>query len=198
MQALKAEGVPYVVAPYEADAQMAYMERMSLVSGILTEDSDMLVFGCKHVLFKLDATENTVISISRADFASLQSPTNGFSLLGWSDVQFRAMAILSGCDYLPSIPGIGLKTAWTLLRKHKTAENVIRAIRMEGKKDVPSGYLKAFKLAETVFLHQRVYDPVFGTLVHLTDIPDGEEWDEDKEAHVGMCVRINLCMFARD
>ena len=174
------------------------MERISLVNGILTEDSDMLVFGCKHVLFKLDSTENTVISISRSDFASLASPTSSISLLGWSDVQFRAMAILSGCDYLPSIPGVGLKTAWTLLRKHKTAENVIRAIKMEGKKEVPSGYLKAFKLAETVFLHQRVYDPVLGTLLHLTDLVDGEEWDEEKEAHVGTYVGINLYMFARD
>ena len=54
MQALRAEGVPYVVAPYEADAQLAYLERIGLVDGIITEDSDLLVFGCKNVLFKFD------------------------------------------------------------------------------------------------------------------------------------------------
>lgn len=178
--------MPYVVAPYEADAQMAYLERTGLVDGILTEDSDLLVFGCKNVLLKLDAVESTVISITRADFASLSTSSGGsISLLGWSDVQFRAMAILSGCDYLPSIPSIGLKTAWSLLRKHSTVENVIRALRMEGKKKVPEGYLEAFRLAESVFLHQRVYDPVKQMLVHLTPIPDGEEWDEEVEAHVG-------------
>jgi exonuclease-1 len=48
-QALKAENVDYVVAPYEADAQMAFMEREGLVDGIITEDSDMLVFGCRSV-----------------------------------------------------------------------------------------------------------------------------------------------------
>lgn len=48
IQALKAENVDYVVAPYEADAQMAFMEREGLVNGIITEDSDMLVFGCKN------------------------------------------------------------------------------------------------------------------------------------------------------
>lgn len=41
----------YIVAPYEADAQMAFMEREGLVDGIITEDSDMLVFGCRNVRF---------------------------------------------------------------------------------------------------------------------------------------------------
>ncbi|KAI0701399.1 PIN domain-like protein [Cytidiella melzeri] len=185
IKALKAESVDYVVAPYEADAQMAYLERVGLVHGILTEDSDLLVFGCKTVLLKLDAVESTVVSISREDFASLASTSGGgISLLGWSDVEFRTMAILSGCDYLPSIPGIGLKTAWSLLRKHKTAENVVRALRMEGKKGVPKGYLEAFKLAEKVFLHQRVYDPVQKLLVNLTAIPP-QGWDDEAEAYVG-------------
>lgn len=34
------------------------------------------------------------------------------------------MAILSGCDYLDSIVGLGLKTAYRLMRKYKTAEKV--------------------------------------------------------------------------
>lgn len=32
--------------------------------------------------------------------------------------------MLSGCDYLPSIPGIGLKKAHGLLRRFKTVEKV--------------------------------------------------------------------------
>ncbi|CAL1699692.1 unnamed protein product [Somion occarium] len=193
IKALRAESVPYVVAPYEADAQLAYLERIGLVDGILTEDSDLLVFGCKTVLLKLDAVEAMVTSISRVDFASLGATTvGGFSLLGWSDVQFRAMAILSGCDYLPSISGVGLKTAWALLKKHRTIENAVRALRLEGKKDVPKGYLEAFRLAENVFLHQRVYDPTQEQLVYLTDVPDGEDWDEAKEAHVGRYIEPSL------
>ena len=41
--------VDYVVAPYEADAQMYHLERIGLVDGIITEDSDLLVFGAKKV-----------------------------------------------------------------------------------------------------------------------------------------------------
>jgi exonuclease 1 len=186
IQALRAEGIQYVVAPYEADAQLAYLERVGLVDGIITEDSDLLVFGCKTVLFKLDAVSSTVACISRSDFASLTTSESGISLLGWSDVQFRAMAILSGCDYLPSIAGIGLKTAWSLLRKHKTVEHVLRMLRFEGKKEVPKQYLLAFKLAEKVFLHQRVYDPATERLVNMTPIPEGDVWDEETETYVGM------------
>ncbi|KAI0763467.1 PIN domain-like protein [Trametes elegans] len=181
IKALRAEGVPYVVAPYEADAQLAYLERIGLVDGIITEDSDLLVFGCKKVLFKLDTAASTVTCISRDDFGSAA----GGGLFGWSDAQFRTMAMLSGCDYLPSITGIGLKTAWTLLRKHKTVENMLSALRLEGKKKVPKDYLDAFRLAEKVFLYQRVYDPTQEQLVHLTPLPADEPWDAGKEAYVG-------------
>lgn len=186
LKALRAESVPYVVAPYEADAQLAYLEHTGLVDGILTEDSDLLVFGCKQVLLKLDVVASTVSCISRSDFASVASGSSGgISLFGWSDLQFRHMAILSGCDYLPSIPGIGLKTAWMLLKKHKTVQNVVRALSLEGKKKVPEGYLEAFQLAEKVFLYQRVYDPTQQMLVHLTNPPNDEEWDAETEAYVG-------------
>ncbi|KAJ3715137.1 PIN domain-like protein [Lentinula raphanica] len=187
IKALRAESVQYVVAPYEADAQLAFLERQGIVSAILTEDSDLLVFGCKTVLLKFDSVARTVISISRADFASVtsnSSDSNGISLVGWSDTQFRAMAILSGCDYLPSIPGIGLKTACALLRKWKTPEAVVRHVALEGKKSVPKGYLNQFKLADNCFLHQRVYDPSTERLVYLTDV-DPCGWDDLTEAYIG-------------
>ena len=40
----------FIVAPYEADAQMVYLEKTGKVDAIFTEDSDLLVFGCKRVL----------------------------------------------------------------------------------------------------------------------------------------------------
>ncbi|KAH7886997.1 exodeoxyribonuclease 1 [Phlebopus sp. FC_14] len=192
IKALRAENVPYVVAPYEADAQMAYLERIGLVDGIITEDSDLLVFGCRKVLFKLDSVSSTIVSIKREDFGSLSANEGGISLFGWTDAQFRAMAILSGCDYLASIPGVGLKTAWSLLRKHRTVDQVIRTLRLEGKKSVPQGYLEAYRLAEKVFLHQRVYCPLDEKLVHLSEIPGQESWDPKMEAYVGSHIEASL------
>ncbi|KAF8636911.1 hypothetical protein AX17_003162 [Amanita inopinata Kibby_2008] len=191
IKALRAENVSYVVAPYEADAQLAYLERRGLVDGILTEDSDLLVYGCRTVLFKLDPIAATVVSVSRKDFGNVTFPSSEISLVGWSDVQFRAMAILSGCDYLPSITGIGLKTACSLLRKWKTVEQAIRNLVLEKRKPVPKDYLNNFRKAEKCFLHQRVYCPLAEQLVHLTDV-DRLDWNDEYDAYVGGYIEPEL------
>lgn len=179
-QALKAESVPYIVAPYEADAQLAFLERSALVHGILTEDSDLLVFGCQNVYFKLDLTTATLVHISRSSF-----PKNrDINLTLWGDKEFRHMAMLSGCDYLEGLKGIGVKTACRLLRKYKTMEGVLRFVGLEGNTKVPNGYLDEFRRAELAFLWQRVWDPVSKSLVHLGGDPD-EEWTDEKDAFVG-------------
>ena len=47
-------GVECIVAPYEADAQLAYLQKEGIVDFVITEDSDLLVFGCQRVLYKMD------------------------------------------------------------------------------------------------------------------------------------------------
>jgi exonuclease 1 len=37
------------VAPYEADAQIAYLIQQGLAHAVVTEDSDMIVYGCDKV-----------------------------------------------------------------------------------------------------------------------------------------------------
>jgi exonuclease-1 len=56
MQALKHADVRFIVAPYEADAQMAYLAINGEVDVVITEDSDLLPYGCPAVLFKMDKT----------------------------------------------------------------------------------------------------------------------------------------------
>ncbi|KAJ4471439.1 PIN domain-like protein [Lentinula aciculospora] len=185
IKALKVEKVQYIVAPYEADAQLAYLEHMGLVDGIITEDSDLLVFGCQNVHVKLDIVAATVVSISRADFGSPALAANSFSLVGWSEAQFRWMAMLSGCDYLPSICGVGIKTAYQLLKKYKAVDKAVKMIRLEGKKSIPKDYLDSFRLAEKVFLHQRVYDPRLQRLVYLAAPSNDLCLDEAAEMYIG-------------
>ncbi len=38
-----------IVAPYEADAQLAYLSKTGIAQVIITEDSDLILFGCERV-----------------------------------------------------------------------------------------------------------------------------------------------------
>ena len=40
-------GVDVCVAPYEADAQLAFLSRSNIAQVIITEDSDLVLFGCE-------------------------------------------------------------------------------------------------------------------------------------------------------
>ncbi|KAH6623508.1 hypothetical protein F5144DRAFT_595660 [Chaetomium tenue] len=164
IEELKKADVPYVVAPYEADSQMVYLERQGLISGIVSEDSDLLVFGAKRLLTKMDQ-HGHCIEINRRDFCAVRE----ISLTGWTDNEFRHMAILSGCDYLDGVNNIGLKTAYRLIRKHKTPERIVKMLRFDGKHQIPETYLQDFKQAELTFLHQRVFCPKKRDIVLLTD-----------------------------
>ncbi|KAH9906035.1 hypothetical protein F4778DRAFT_691730 [Xylariomycetidae sp. FL2044] len=181
IEELKKADVPYVVAPYEADAQLVYLERCGLTTGIISEDSDLLVFGAKRLLTKLDQ-HGQCVEINRRDFCACREVT----LTGWTDAQFRQMAILSGCDYLDSINNLGLKTAHCLLRIHKTADRVLRMLQFDGKYRVPADYLSLFHQAEQTFLYQWVYCPNTHKLVHLTE--PGPEIDVSQMPFIGSFV----------
>lgn len=177
---LRAQGIPYVVAPYEADAQLAYLEQEGLIDAIITEDSDLLVFGCKTVLFKLD-TYGHCVEIQRDRFVHAKQ----LAFDGWSHDDFRRMAILSGCDYLPSITGMGLKNAHKFLRKYESIERVLRVLQLEGKMHVPPAYAADFARAEFTFAHQRVWDPRGpGSLTTLAPLPC--DINEDLLACIGI------------
>jgi exonuclease-1 len=168
IEALKQANIPYVVAPYEADAQLVYLERQGIISGIISEDSDLLVFGAKRLITKLDQY-GQCIEINRRDFNACRE----VSFIGWDDKQFRQMAILSGCDYLAGIQNFGLKTAHRMLRKHKTVERIIRTLQFEGKHRIPADYLTLFNQAEQTFMYQWAFCPTSKQLVNLTTLsPD--------------------------
>lgn len=41
--------VDCIVAPYEADAQLAYLNIKNYAQVVITEDSDLILFGCTKV-----------------------------------------------------------------------------------------------------------------------------------------------------
>ncbi|CRG98647.1 exonuclease I, putative [Plasmodium relictum] len=64
----KQKNIEYIISPYEADAQLSYLCRMGYISCVISEDSDLLVYGCPRVLYKLknngDCNEISLLPIN--------------------------------------------------------------------------------------------------------------------------------------
>ncbi|KAI9101265.1 PIN domain-like protein [Phlyctochytrium arcticum] len=180
---LRKAGVEYIVAPYEADAQITYLVKLGIADAAVTEDSDLVVFECPKVVVKLDK-EGNGIEICAENLGRV----SGMEL--WTHKRFRHMCIMSGCDYLESPTGVGLKKAQVYL-KHKYAEDVLKTWkwgRATNAPKCPPNYAKNFRLAELTFLHQRVYDPLIQEIVHLTPPPSDLHIDAEVSLVVGPYV----------
>jgi exonuclease-1 len=46
---LRRMNITFYVAPYEADAQLAYLSRQKIIDAVISEDSDCIPYGCKTV-----------------------------------------------------------------------------------------------------------------------------------------------------
>jgi exonuclease 1 len=112
IKALRLLDVEYYVAPYEADAQLAYLWLKGLVDVVFTEDSDLLAFGVKQVFFKMDPDGNGV-EIDLTKLHKCKKPD--FSL--FTPDMFLTTCIISGCDYVDSAKGIGFVKAQKLVEK---------------------------------------------------------------------------------
>jgi exonuclease-1 len=140
--------VEFVVAPYEADAQLAYMAMHGLVDVVVSEDSDMLVFGCPVVFTKFECSGNG-LELAHANLGACEK----LDLLNWSHGMFLTMCVLAGCDFLPSPKGIGIHYAHGLVALHRRPEKVLKMLRFEKKRgfDVPEGYERRFWAALATF-----------------------------------------------
>lgn len=153
---LRSEGVEYVISPYESDAQLCYLQRTGYIEYIMTEDSDLIVYGCDKILYKYDGYKVDEFRRER-----LRTDRDLFFMSN-----MRGICILSGCDYLHSIKGVGLITAQKLFEKHNCYKKVINHLR--SKKEVPEDYEQEFQRALITFDEHIVFDPVGRERVHLS------------------------------
>ena len=172
IRAARDRNVDCIVAPYEADAQLAYLANSGIADFVVTEDSDLTLFGCERVLFKLIDSGDCVLYEKEHlnKVFGLQADLLSFD-------KFRYMCITAGCDYLANLPGIGLGKAKNFWLKvtNPDLRNVLRKIPAYLKMPqvaVTQDYIEKFIKANNTFLYQLVFDPVTRKEKPLTPYPD--------------------------
>lgn len=164
--------VDCIVAPYEADAQLAYLNKLDIAEYIITEDSDLLLFGCKKIIFKLNLFGAGLLIETDKLHLSMGCRPEKYTL-----EKFRYMCILSGCDYLDSLPGIGLVKACKFILKTEET-NMERALDKipsylnKPQLQITDEYKLNFMKANATFLFMFVYNPIKRELCRLNEPTD--------------------------
>ncbi|KAK8864461.1 hypothetical protein IAR55_001710 [Kwoniella newhampshirensis] len=99
-------GIPYITAPMEAEAQCAKLAELGLVDGIITDDSDVFLFGgiqCFKNIF------------NDAKYAECFLSADIERELSLTRERLISLAYLLGSDYTIGLPGVGPVVALELL-----------------------------------------------------------------------------------
>ena len=113
MRMLQLFGLPYVIAPAEAESQCVQLEKLGLVDGIVTEDSDAFVFGGKKI-YRNIFDERKFVEVYLASDAEKE--------MGLSAQHFVFLAMILGGDYTPGVRGVGIVNGIEILNAFPVQE----------------------------------------------------------------------------
>ncbi|XP_019636808.1 PREDICTED: exonuclease 1-like isoform X2 [Branchiostoma belcheri] len=169
IKALKDKGVDFVVAPYEADPQLALMSLSRTADYIITEDTNLLVYGAKQVIYNWEGDRGQLICQHLLYRSFPDLPDFTFQ-------KFQYICILAGCDYLKSLPNMGIEGAKNFVKALGDRDIFMQVknigLFVGGHITVPPEYPDNFKMALNTFTYQTVYNPDKG-YTPLHEYPPG-------------------------
>ncbi|KAI0799873.1 hypothetical protein BC629DRAFT_1438875 [Irpex lacteus] len=116
---IEAFGFEWRTAPGEAEAELAYLNRIGVIDAVLTDDVDTLVFGASQ---SKNLSGNRAHDLTNADGRDDKNHTMTFSAqdiarhpnISLDTPSLILIALLSGGDYSPGIPGCGISVSASL------------------------------------------------------------------------------------
>lgn len=119
LQGLRQAGLPFLVAPYEADGELAYLSDMGFIDLVVTEDSDLVAHGAKAILYKsISEIANNNPKGKLLKFSDIGSVEDAnFCLTDFTPVMMTILFVSVGCDYCDKLKGVGLLTASRVIRE---------------------------------------------------------------------------------
>ncbi|XP_035715344.1 exonuclease 1-like [Folsomia candida] len=167
--------VDYLVSPFEADGQLAFVEKVEMADLIITEDGDTVVPGCTNIFFKMNA-EGEGFWFTRS---LLYRCVPGFTSESFNFTGFVFSCVAAGSDYMKSPYGVGIVTCLKVLQQFPQVEDMDEFILML-RGNVPQieeqdeeEYRQRFLRAVQMFQHQIVVDVVEKRLVPVSAVDVG-------------------------
>lgn len=116
---LKILGVPVIRAPMEAEALCSFLERSGTVDAVVSDDSDVLAYGCNRLIVDLAFSNSQAKDkITLIDGQMLRDS------MGLSIAEFLDFCILCGTDFNKNISRVGPVSAMRLIQTHRSIDNI--------------------------------------------------------------------------
>ena len=121
---LRHGSVDIIVAPFEADAQLAFIACNQECDVVISQDSDLVAYGVPFVLAKFSFSTMSGVAAC-LDLSKLTPRPASFEV-------FRGACILAGGDCTSGLPGFGIKKSLALLKNFDSAEKLIESLQTSG------------------------------------------------------------------
>ncbi len=164
-------GIKYINAPGEADSQLAALASYSdsKIDGVITEDSDVVIFGAKKIIKNFDGEKVKELNLTDiinylnkiANKIRKKHKIRKTTKINYSN--FVDFGILMGCDYIRPIKNLSYED---LFEEYVIADFDVReTLRiLKIKEDlfnieIPNTFIEQWKKAKEYFLNPEVFEP---------------------------------------
>ena len=107
-------GIPFFLAPQEAECYCSDLCKKGYVDAVLSDDTDVLAYGANIFLSKIDIYNDECDVIVYEEM---------LKKMDMKYEEFLDMCILCGTDYNKNIEGIGTNRSYEIINKYKSIEN---------------------------------------------------------------------------
>lgn len=164
-----------LIAPFEADSQLAWMHKKKLVDVVISNDSDLLVYGVRRLLMYADSNLSGFHvdsrRLSNSDLLRPKCP---------SQQMFRLIWTLSGCDYYLKKNEKNIFEINKQLNEQKCVFKFLgEFFKLKSESHVIE-FIKAF----LIFKFARVFCPISRKLILSEEIPNLKGFGDAKIKNV--------------
>lgn len=173
---LKFKGFKYVVAPYEADSQLAYMLRQGEIDYISSEDSDFLAMNCFKLIRGIRKEGKCLVFNEEINGSKKKEVTFWDKFLSLPRERRTMLCVMTGCDYIENLRGVGFITLIDIFYRFKDEkekhfeEELIRILSARRGNAEVVEHIKEVKKICCSFTNQVVYNTKQKQVVHANPL----------------------------